>query len=143
MFRKVSAYLFLFLYLLSTGHHIFPHVENALDETICIGPDHQHTGYNDHHHDHHFHIGIFHYLGHLFDHVCDSGNHESEHLLCNVNPITKIKVIDNNRDYLSLKTSDISLKNIEKDFRDEEHHLLRHHTLLSTSTSLRAPPSFS
>lgn len=42
---------------------------------------HQHQNYTDIHHEHHFHIGIFHFLGHLFENIGHAGDNADDHLV--------------------------------------------------------------
>ncbi len=71
--------------------------QSSCDKKTAAKSCHDHQGYEDVHHDNHFHIGVFHFLGHLFEDI----GHQDD-LGCNhVAPAHKLaakKVLDSNKD---------------------------------------------
>ena len=57
---------------------------------------HQHEEFEDIHHEHTFHIGIIHLLGHLYENINHSNDHSDNHLVLVQKSSTK-KVVDYNK----------------------------------------------
>lgn len=69
-------------YLLVVLHQGVLHMhELGVTSFMQKKPHHVHKDYQDVHHEHDFHIGVFHYLGHLFDNVQHSDDFGDEHYL--------------------------------------------------------------
>lgn len=56
---------------------------------------HDHEGFDDKHHSNHFHIGVFHFLGHLFENIGHQDDLGCDHIAPAQNIATK-KVVDTN-----------------------------------------------
>ena len=73
--RNISSYLLLYIYLLVVILQIVSTSNTlGLDGTPIPKGSHQHEAFEGIHHKHHFHIGIFHILGHLLEKI----NHASD-----------------------------------------------------------------
>ncbi len=63
--KKILSQFLLATYLLVVLHH---NVSLLHDAGHCSYA-HFHHGFEEDHHDHHFHIGVFHFLGHLLENI--------------------------------------------------------------------------
>ena len=74
--NKILSYFLLAIYLLVVLHHSVTH-SHAFEfvGTPVSEASHQHGDFKDVHHAHQFHLGIFHFLGHLFENI----NHTDDH----------------------------------------------------------------
>ena len=85
--NKIYSYFLLGVYLIVLISGLSGN--SQLDITAKSEVSHQHEDFNDAHHDHHFHIGIFHVLGHLFDSIKQSDSSTDQHLVFNTKTIAK------------------------------------------------------
>lgn len=79
--NRVLSHFLLAIYLLVVLHHSLSHSHTVkFADTPVSGPCHKHEAFKDVHHEYQFHIGIFHFLGHLFENINHSNDFADEHL---------------------------------------------------------------
>lgn len=104
---------------------------------------HQHEDFKEVHHEHGFHVGIFHFLGHLFESVNHSNDYADEHLLV-AKKITNKKVVDHNKtvDFFTEGGNRVVFSvDAESLSSPPPYHLYLSHRLKQPNTPLRAPPA--
>lgn len=94
--NKILSNFLLVIYLLVLLHQSVSH-EHAFEfaGTPLPKPLHQHENFEDVHHEHQFHVGIFHFLGHLFENINHTDDLADDHLLVFQKSFPK-KVVDHN-----------------------------------------------
>lgn len=142
--NKILSYFLLAIYLLVVLHHSVTH-SHAFEfvGTPVSEASHQHGDFKDVHHAHQFHLGIFHFLGHLFENINHTDDHADDHLLV-VQKSSVKKVVDHNSSvnpyihgqYLLVYEVDA------ESLPDPPYHLFLLQKLKQPNTPLRAPPSF-
>ena len=141
--KKILSYFLLATYLLVVLHQSVSH-SHALElgETPSPEPAHQHDDFQTVHHEHDFHIGIFHFFGHLFEHTNHSNDLADEHLVISQKSPTKI-IVDNNHSVNApfygnnLMIFDVDAESLP----DPPNHLSLLQKLIQPNTPLRAPPA--
>ena len=103
---------------------------------------HQHENFQNVHHEHQFHIGIFHFLGHLLEGIHQSGNQADEHFVA----LLKTSVKNGADVKVSIPISFETLRSriIEsevKSLRAPPYLNLLKQRLIFSNTPLRAPPA--
>jgi hypothetical protein len=79
--NRILGHFLLAIYLLVVLHRGVVHQHSSdFSDNLPFDLSHQHSGFGEDHHDHKFHIGIFHFLGHLFDKIDHSNDHADEHI---------------------------------------------------------------
>ncbi|MCG8329995.1 MAG: hypothetical protein MI974_20025 [Chitinophagales bacterium] len=141
--KKILSYFLLATYLLVSSHLSFCHnTVSHFCEAFAALPSHQHEGFAENHHDSHFHIGIFHFLGHLVDSTHHEDDLADKHFHTVITTTIK-KVVD-------LKsTSFISFDNIKLALASKGVKSLRappylpglKQALIFSNAPLRAPPA--
>ena len=104
---------------------------------------HQHDDYTNKHHEHHFHVGIFHFLGHLFESISHVSDNADEHLVVIQNTSTK-KASDSKTSICKyfLESNLVLIKVGAESLPDPPYYQIPYLQKLTRSTSpLRAPPS--
>lgn len=103
---------------------------------------HEHLGFEDVHHSNHFHIGVFHFLGHLFESIGHQDDLGCNHVAPAQNIPTK-KVIDSNSDItFCFKHNDISTSIVDPiSLSDPPFYRSFSQISKRSSTPLRGPPS--
>ena len=115
---------------------------NSLDKSAVSSFEHEHEDFSDLHHKHRFHVGIFHYLGHLLESINQSTDLNDEHLVIFQFTGTK-KTVDSssslnpNYHYQHLFMSVVDAESIV----DPPYYLPLLQKLKLPSSPLRAPPS--
>lgn len=125
-------------------HHSVTHSHNAAFNNAPNSVSHQHEDFKEIHHEHHFHIGIFHLLGHLFENINHSNDHSEDHLVVAEKTSTK-KVIDYNKtiNFLTNRNNMLVFSvDAESLPAPPSYHLFLLHRLKQPNTPLRGPPSF-
>lgn len=88
--REIRAYFLLSIYLIVVAHLCISHTHvQGIDEDPIHSHEHVHHDSEEGHHEHLFHIGVFHLLGHLFEcfsHIDDSAD---DHLMITASPSGK------------------------------------------------------
>jgi hypothetical protein len=103
---------------------------------------HKHEDFKDVHHKHQFHVGIFHFLGHLFENINHADDHADDHLLV-IQKSSSKNVVDHSSPVNSfihgqqLLVFEVSAESLP----DPPYHLSLLQKLKLPSTPLRAPPS--
>ena len=80
--HKLLGYLLLAIFLPLVFH--VGNVEDLgqlMNDHSKSQPLHQHEDFDEVHHDHHFHIGVLHLLGHLVEFICQADNVVDEHFI--------------------------------------------------------------
>ena len=139
--NKILSHILLVIYLLVV---VFQNVSQSPDLEDAQVPEtsHEHENFTDVHHEHKFHVGVFHILGHLFEKIINADDLADDHLLVVQKSSTK-KVIDQN----SPVNSYIYGENVLVFEVDAESlpappsHLSIFQKLKLPNTPLRAPPS--
>lgn len=94
--NKILSYFLLITYLLVVLHQIVSHTHaSEFDGNSVPKSSHTHNDFKDVHHEHHFHVGVFHFLGHLFETISHTDDFADDHLLVVQKSSTK-KVNDPN-----------------------------------------------
>ena len=104
---------------------------------------HQHEDFKEVHHEHGFHVGIFHFLGHLFESVNHSNDFADEHLLV-AQKTTNKKVVDPNKtvDFFTDGGNSIVVSVDAESLPSPPPYLVfLSHRLKQPNTPLRAPPA--
>ena len=139
---KIKSYFLLVLYLLVVLTQLVQHTHSS---DILESASHKHESFEDNHHAHQFHIGIFHFFGHLFGTFVHQDDLEQN------SPVTA----QNSQEVTVKKITEVALTNSFCYFFNEKvviaidaesltdppyhHHYLQ--SLLQISTPLRAPPT--
>ena len=139
---KIKSYFLLVLYLLVVLTQLVQHTHSS---DILESASHKHESFEDNHHEHQFHIGIFHFFGHLFETFVHQDDLEQN------SPVTA----QNSQEVTVKKITEVALTNSFCYFFNEKvviaidaesltdppyhHHYLQ--SLLQISTPLRAPPT--
>jgi hypothetical protein len=102
---------------------------------------HKHEDFKDVHHQHDFHVGIFHFLGHLFEGIDHSNDIPDEHFIVGQKTITK-EVIDHSKPknpyYFGNKLLVVEVD--AESLPDPPYHLSLLPKLKLPGNPLRAPP---
>ncbi len=141
--KKIFSHFLLFIYLLVVIHHcINPTHDSAIDKSTSTNNTHQHNEYQTVHHEHHFHVGIFHFIGHLFEKLNHSSDQSDEHIILVQKTATK-KVVDYKKSKpLFFEANDELVFEVDAEsLPDPPFHLSLLQKLKLPSTPLRAPPA--
>lgn len=143
--KKILSYFLLTIYLLVVSHQsVSPSNTEEFVDTPKSKTSHQHEDFKEVHHEHHFHIGIFHFFGHLFEAVNHSNDLANEHLIF-VHKTSPKKVVNHNQTfnfYTSETNPFIFSVGAESLSAPPPYHLFLLHRLKQPNTPLRAPPAF-
>lgn len=94
--KEILSFLLLTIYLLIVVHHSVSHSHGlVLDGVPVSDSSHKHENFKKVHHEHQFHVGIFHLLGHLFESIHHTDDFADDHLPVVQKSSTK-KVVDHN-----------------------------------------------
>ncbi|MCB9352425.1 MAG: hypothetical protein H6573_33815 [Lewinellaceae bacterium] len=141
--NKILSHFLLAIYLLVVLHHSVSHSHTSeFAGTPVPKPLHQHENFKEVHHEHQFHVGIFHFLGHLFENINHTHDLADEHLLVVQKSSTK-KAVDHNSSispYINGQYLLVFEVNAES-LPDPPYHLSLVQKLKRPDTPLRAPPS--
>jgi len=112
--------------------------EKKTEDKTC----HEHQGFTNIHHDNHFHIGVFHFLGHLFEIIGHQDDLGCNHLAPTQNIPSK-KAFDTNNDINFWFNQNGSSHLIATIFSSSEPPFTPSFSQTSkrTTTLLRGPPS--
>ena len=142
--KEILSLFLLSTYLLVVGHQsIFHTHDSGFDSDTTPKHSHQHEDFKDVHHEHHFHIGIFHFLGHLFETINHASDNADNHLVVLQN--TSTKKITDNKNPIGKVNSIINLVFIEVDAESlpdpPNYHSPFLQKLTRSTSPLRAPPA--
>ena len=115
---------------------------SELDGTPKEKSTHNHEDFQEVHHDHHFHVGIFHFLGHLFENINHSNDHSDKHSIVVQKTAVK-KFVENNHAfnaYFNGITFEVIVMDTES-LPDPPYFLQFLQKLKLPGTPLRAPPT--
>lgn len=84
--KEILSYFLLATYLFVVAHQSIAHNHTSDTDSNAT---HQHNKYSDIHHEHHFHVGIFHFLGHLFESINHANDNADDQLVVIQNISTK------------------------------------------------------
>lgn len=140
--KRILSYFLLVAYLSVAMHQgtCQRHLYESGDMPTCR-TTHQHEDYNDIHHEHHFHVGIFHFLGHLFESMPQSTDQSHEHFVAYLK--TAKKSIDL-KATLPYNVDDIIFSSEERETRSlraPPYYLSLKNQLIFSNAPLRAPPT--
>lgn len=80
--KKILSQFLLALYLLVVLHQSTVQARTyGIFDANAIDISHKHEDFKEVHHEHNFHVGIFHFLGHLFENINESNAHTDKHLI--------------------------------------------------------------
>lgn len=115
---------------------------SACDKKTDANSCHQHDGFEDVHHDNHFHIGVFHFLGHLFENIGHQDDLGCDHIAPSLNILVK-KVLDTNSDvHLWCNKNDTNYSTVDPlSLSDPPFYRLFSQKSKQLATPLRGPPS--
>ncbi len=79
--RRLLSWLLLTVYVLVVLHQNVP-ISLTSEEQILpkSATTHHHEEFQEVHHEHRFHVGIFHFVGHLFEKLNHADDHADEHI---------------------------------------------------------------
>ena len=142
--KKILSYFLLSIYLLVVLHHSVNYSHTTeLGDTPQSKTSHQHDNFKEVHHEHHFHVGIFHFLEHLFEAVNYSNDLADEHLVV-VQKTSNKKVVAHNKisNFYAGETFLFVFSDNAEYLPDlPSYHLFLLHRLKQPNTPLRAPPA--
>lgn len=141
--KEILSRCLLAIYLLVVLHHSVMHSHDEKLGNLLSTVSHQHEDFNEIHHEHRFHVGIFHLLGHLFEGINHSNDFADEHLLVAKKTSNK-KVVDHNKpvDLLNSRESKVVFSvDAESLPSPPPYHLFLSHRLTQPNIPLRAPPA--
>ena len=118
------------------------HETEIIKNSISVS-HHQYNEFKTVHHEHHFHVGIFHFIGHLIKTINHADDHADEHLASVQNLCTK-KVFTLNRTvnfYLAQNNLHEFSLEAELSANPPPYHLFLSLRLRQPNTPLRAPPA--
>ncbi|MGH1434905.1 MAG: hypothetical protein ACRBG0_10645 [Lewinella sp.] len=141
--KKILSHFLLAIYLLVVLHLSVMHSHNAELSKTPNSVSHQHENFKEIHHEHGFHVGIFHLLGHLFEGVNHSNDHADEHLVIAQKASSK-KNVDLNKtvSFLNSGENKVVVSVDAESLPDPPpYHLFLSHRLKQPNTPLRAPPA--
>ena len=139
--NKILSHFLLVLYLLVVVHQSVSQ-SPELDGAPMSETSHEHEDFTDVHHENQFHVGVFHFLGHLFENIINADDFTDDHLLV-VQKSSSKKVIDHNSSVNSYIYGQQVLE-FEVDAESlpaPPSHLSLLQKLKLPNTPLRAPPS--
>lgn len=142
--RKIISYFLLTTYLLVVAHQsVSPTYTFELNGDFSSQPSHQHEEFQGKHHEHRFHIGVFHFLGHLLEKINLGSDKADDHLVA-IQNYPKKKII-NNKGSIHDFFSENNLVLIEVDAESlpdpPDYYLPYLQRLKNANLLLRAPPS--
>jgi hypothetical protein len=115
----------------------------TLGEFAPTAPSHQHEDFEKIHHEHHFHVGIFHFLGHLLENIQHTNNFAEEFFVTSSKKASK-KVVSHN-DKIAFHFNYIKWQIVEreiKSLRAPPYILFLKQALTLATSPLRGPPAF-
>lgn len=142
--KKILSHFLLAIYLMVVAHQSISHTHaSGLDGDAAPNHSHKHENFKDIHHEHHFHVGIFHFLGHLFESISHVSDNADDHLVVIQN--NSIKKASGYRTSICKYFLESNLVVLEVDAEslpDPPYYQIPYLQKLTRSTSpLRAPPS--
>ena len=141
--KRILGHFLLASYLLIVLHHSVSHSSVLeLADSPFSAPSHKHEDFKEVHHEHDFHVGIFHFLEHFFESINHSNDFSDEHLIIVQKTETK-KVIDHNNSInVYFDTNDLIIFSVDAEsLPDPPYHLSLLQKLKLPNTPLRAPPA--
>ena len=142
--RRLFSWLLLTSYLLVVFHQSVPHA-HFLEEEILpkAKTSHHHDDFQEVHHEHRFHVGIFHFVGHLFENLNHLDSHADEHVIISHKTSTEKTIVLNNTTYFyCYGNSFISLRVDAESLPDPPYYLTILQKSIPDNTPLRGPPPF-
>jgi len=103
--KKILSRFLLAIYLLVILHHSASLLHDA---GHCSYAD-VHDGFEEHHHDHRFHIGVFHFLGHLLENISHYDYLESRYLSLSQEPLGYQKMANFSSTNFCVREQDMGL----------------------------------
>ncbi len=142
--NTILTHTLLTIYLLVVVDHSVIHVHGkTLDSFTGSSSTHQHEDFHTVHHDHHFHIGIFHFLGHLFESINHAHDLADKYLVVFQKAGTKKVVVSNPSIVAFFEKNDWILYEVDAEsLPAPPYHVSLLQKLKLPGTPLRAPPAF-
>ena len=141
--KKILSHFLLAVYVLIAIHSSIAHSHDAELLIFAHEETHSHSGHSDIHHEHGFHIGVFHLLGHLFENLSHSDDLTDDHVV--VVQKTSVKKIVNHHQTVNFFTEGNHMVVFSVDAESlpdpPPYHLFLLHRLKQPNTPLRAPPA--
>ena len=141
--KKILSHFLLATYFLVVLHQSVSHNHSSeIANSKTSQTTHQHEDFKVVHHEHHFHVGIFHFLGHLFENTSHQNDLEDEHLVFFQKTVAK-KVFDYNKSFHFYATLDnlIVFSVDAESLPDPPYHVSLLQRFKQPNTPLRAPPA--
>lgn len=141
--KKIFSHFLLFIYLLVVIHYsVNPTNDFAIEESTSTNKTHQHNESQTVHHEHHFHVGIFHFIGHLLEKINHSSDQSDEHIILVQKTDTK-KVVDykKSKPPFFITNDELVFEVDAESLPAPPYHLSLLQKLKLPSTPLRAPPA--
>lgn len=140
--RKILSYLLLASYSLVVLHTSIVHAHGLSQDSIPLDiVTHDHGEFEHFHHEHNFHIGLFHFLGHLLDTVDHTDDHSDEHLCSVQNVPVKSTFETSLQNHIGrIEARDLLDQQDGFYFTSPPYHLLLLQELIFSKASMRAPP---
>ena len=131
------------IYLLVVLHHSISHSHTSeFGGDVIAESTHKHDDNNNVHHEHHFHVGVFHFLGHLFENINHSNDFVDEFLVVAQKSTTNIVAHNSNTTNIFIVGNQVAeIKVGAESLPDPPYTLSVLQKLILSSTPLRAPPS--
>ena len=139
--NKIYSYFLLGIYLVVLLYGVSDNSQpvNVFKSEVS----HQHEDFKDAHHDHHFHIGIFHFLGHLLKSINQSDNPTDEHLVIVSKTITKNDINSkwSTDDFYNWYYVALNQQDVQSQSDPPEYSQCLIHRLIQPNSHLRGPPT--
>lgn len=141
--KKILSHFLLATYLLVVLHHSVSHNHSSeIAESKVPETSHHHEGFKIVHHEHQFHVGVFHFFGHLFEKINHSNDFADEYLMVSQKTHPKKDVRHNKLAIVFFNLSSLVVFSVDAEsLPDPPHHLSLLQRFKQPNTPLRAPPS--
>ena len=141
--KKILGQFLLAVYVLVVLHSSVAHTHDIELSDFAHEETHRHSGHSDLHHEHSFHVGIFHLLGHLFENIHHSNELADDHLVV-VQKTSAKKVVKHNKTVnFFIEGNNRVVYSVDAESLPDPppYHLFLLHRLKQPNTPLRAPPA--
>jgi hypothetical protein len=138
--QQALSHFLLAIYLLVTLLSIGQHSHSV---EVMGSVAHQHEDFEEVHHEHHFHVGIFHFFGHLFEQIIHQEDNDEQKIALLISASSAKKVIQQKSIvsyYYPIDNDRILVVDAESLPDPPPYHLFLLHRLKQPNTPLRAPP---
>ncbi len=137
--NKVRSISVLIIYLIAG---LYQSIAFGNASSSDIGHSHTHDDYSELHHEHHFHLGIFHFLKHVFENIEKISEDTDDHLTTILKHSPKKDVDSNNNSFTHLSCNGLEVSEVDPlSIMDPPcHHLFKLQQYIRSTSLLRGPP---